>query len=176
MLASMAFEYPPTPEAVASQAMLGGRSSDLPSNRLSDQFSGVDRAYGSGDLNKIAPQGGVGVGTTPWPSAGKTKKGKPFDSAAVEKALSQPRELVKTDPRRLHATQPGITRDGVEYYMGDEYKNTGTTYADRGNVGNRNPVVYNKPDGKRLLLSGHHRAGASLLKGEQFDAIHVFGE
>jgi hypothetical protein len=76
------------------------------------------------------------------------------------------------DPRDLHATQGTVTRPGVNYYMGNEYQETGRTYADMHQAGNRYPVVYTR-GGQNKLLSGHHRATAALLRGEQFRAIHI---
>jgi len=60
--------------------------------------------------------------------------------------------------------------------MSDEYEQTGETYADKDNIGNQMPVVYNKSNGQNVLLSGHHRAQAALLQGRQFDARQVYGD
>ena len=78
----------------------------------------------------------------------------------------------EVDPRHLHSTQTNITLPGVNYYMGDEYRQTGRTFADMDKAGNRFPVVYTR-EGQNKLLSGHHRATAALLRGEQFRAIHI---
>jgi hypothetical protein len=165
--------YNLTPQQEAATVLLGG---ELPAPSLSDQFKRVNRVFGSGDIDALTP--GV-TGVTPWPSAAKSKKGFPFDKGAVRDALTSPvseKAIGPQDPRQLHSTQPGLSRQGVEYYMGDEYNQTGRTFADQNNVGNTRPVVYHKGDGRNLLLSGHHRAGAALLRGEQFNAQHVFGD
>jgi hypothetical protein len=167
--------YNLTPQQEAATAMLGGKI-PTPDPYISQQFASVNRAFGSGDVDMAAK--GL-TGTAPWPGASKSKKNDLYDKDAVRDALTAPRtekDVRPQDPRQLHATQPGITRGGVEYYMGDEYANTGRTFADQNNVGNTRPVVYHKSDGRSLLLSGHHRATAALLQGEQFNAHHIFGD
>lgn len=169
------FRYPITPEARAINSMLvGPPQTDVPSH-VSAQFERVNRMYGSGDLDSVSRTAAV-AGVAPWPRAARKRNAPLYDRDLVREALSQPRteeSVYPADPRNLHSTQPGITRDGVEYYMSDEYSNTGRTYADQGNAGNRQPVVYRKASGENLLLSGHHRAGAALLKGEPFNALHI---
>ena len=166
--------YPETPEQQASRTMLGGPDPKTP-RHISDQFTRVNRMYGSNDLDQVAKSSGS-AGIIPWPMAGKTKKGANYDKDLVRAELSKPVNLTATDPRQLHASQPGITRDGVDYYRGANYQNTGETYADQDNAGNRFPVVYNKEDGRSILLSGHHRATAALIQGKQFDARHISGK
>jgi hypothetical protein len=168
------FEYPHTPEQNAARSMLGGPPQDIPGH-VSSQFDRVNAQYGSGDLDSIS-KSSASAAPISFPTASRSKKEPLYDKSQVTAALSQPSSLKTirpTDPRQLHATQPGITRDGVEYYMGDEYNNTGATFADKGNPGNLRPVVYNKNNGQSLLLSGHHRAQAANLQGRQFDAQHI---
>ena len=133
----------------------------------------VHRAYGSKDPEQMF-QGGPKT-VSPWPSAGRTKSNpKGYNSALVEKALSNPAPHMRDmDPRDMHATQPWITRAGVSHYMGDEYRRTGRTFADQDQVGNRFPVVYTDSQGRNKILSGHHRATAAVLQGEQLRAINV---
>jgi hypothetical protein len=87
---------------------------------------------------------------------------------------------VDVDPRRLKATQPSVTRAGVEYYMGEAHRRTGETFADRMSSGNRYPVIYSRthPVTGRvddMILSGHHRATAALLSGQFLRARYVEG-
>jgi hypothetical protein len=131
-------------------------------------FGRAHRAYGTG-----RPEFLFGEGQTapaPWPNAGKTKKGPAWDKDTVHRALSKDPVLEDYDPRNLHASQPSIVKTHVDYYMSDSYRRTGATAADAGNVGNQYPTVYHTPDGKRLLLSGHHRAAAALLQGQPLRA------
>lgn len=169
--------YNLTPQQEAATAMLGGKI-PKPDQFISDQFSRVNQLHGSGNLDKISANAAA-PGVVPWPTATASKKKPLYDKNVVTGALSQPKsekDVRPQDPRQLHATQTGLTRGGVEYYMGDEYSKTGRTYADQDNLGNTRPVVYHKSDGRSLLLSGHHRAGAALLQGGQFNAQHVFGD
>lgn len=135
------------------------------------QFETVHRAAGTNDPETLFGQGGVTP--APWPRAGRDKRRRPFDQGLVDAAIREP-NFRDMDPAQLHSTQPSVTRAGVDYYMGDEYERTGTTYADMGSAGNRHPVVYNR-EGTNMLLSGHHRAAAALLKGQQFRANYVEG-
>lgn len=137
------------------------------------EFGRVFSSWGAGDASQLfgeSPQT-----TTPWPNAPRRKDRKPYDQARVKEFLQQPPELEDVDPRYLHSTQPNLTRPGVDYYMGDDYQQTGQTFADQGNEGNRYPVVYSRDDGVNLLLSGHHRGAASLLRGEQMKARRLEG-
>ena len=79
------------------------------------------------------------------------------------------------DPRWLKQTQSGVTLPGVRYYAEDPtYHETGETYADKGDIGNKYPVVYQHSDwGVRLILAGHHRAAASLALGKPLRALVI---
>jgi hypothetical protein len=136
-------------------------------------FEQVHRLHGSGDPNLLFK--GAPKTLTPWPSAGKTKaQPRGYDQNLVNVALKAPEQhMTEMDPRHLHATQPWVTKEGVDYYMTDEYKKTGRTFADQGNAGNRFPVVYRDTQGRNKLLSGHHRATAALHMGGQFHALLV---
>lgn len=149
------FQYPKTDDEV-------GRS----------QWAGVHRAHGTGDVDAVF--GGAPKTLTPWPQAGRTKADpRGYDPARVEAAVRDPHpHMREIDPRNLHSTQPWITREGVSHYMGDEYKKTGQTFRDMDQAGNRFPVVYNR-GGQNKLLSGHHRATAALIRGEQFRGIYI---
>jgi hypothetical protein len=147
--------------------------------------SDAGRLYGAKDIEALFP-GGREIASTPWGMAGRRKDRRDYDEDLVHDALARPADdLADIDPRHLRATQPMVTRGGVEYYMGDEYNRTGRTFADQGDVGNVFPVVYSRrneyrvadwqPEEEHLLLSGHHRATAALLQGRQFQARHIRG-
>jgi hypothetical protein len=112
-----------------------------------------------------------------------TGASKGYDKSRVHEALSRDPtadEMKHFDPRELEGSQPGIQRGALEHYMGDEYHHTGRTYADQHNPGNKHPVVYSYPhpvDGTEhhVLLSGHHRATAALLRGEPLLAREIKG-
>lgn len=53
----------------------------------------------------------------------------PTTRAAVRELLNTAPVLLEVDPRELSATQPLVTRAGVEHYMGEVYPRTGRTYA-----------------------------------------------
>lgn len=126
----------------------------------------VGRLYGTGDLDKMF--GGSPTTTTPWSrvSASKTMKNG-FPAAVIADAIANLKYTTEAlDPRTLRATQTGITRDGVNYYMGTAYDETGTTYADGHSQVNEFPTVYRKRNGQLAIVTGHHRFAAGLLQGK----------
>lgn len=128
-------------------------------------FEVAHRAYGTRDLDAVF-RGHVEA-PAPWPRAGRTKTEPLYDQAKVTAALQQPPTLHDFDPRNLHATQGSVIRHHASYYMDQpDYRTTGATSADQGNVGNQYPTVYRDRRGRNLLLSGHHRATTALLRGE----------
>jgi len=87
--------------------------------------------------------------------------------AVTARVLTARPQLEQVDPRRLLATQGGLDREGVRYYLGTGSLRWGLTYADRDDVGNADPVILVRArDGARLILAGHHRATAALLRGQ----------
>lgn len=137
--------------------------------------AGIDRMFPR-DWDSKEPALKAGA---PWPPAGRSKQFKDYDEDKVREVLSNPeRQHVApqdpTDPS-LRSTQPEVTRAGVQHYMSDEYRQKGALFADQTNPGNVTPVIYHRSDGQSLTLSGHHRGAAALLRGEQFNAIHVHG-
>jgi hypothetical protein len=137
------------------------------------QWRTAHAIHGAGDAGAYFK--GAPKAPTPWPSAGRTKSDpRGYKPDLVQKALSNPGpHMREMDPRHLHATQPSVTSEGVNHYMGDDYRKTGRTFADQHVESNRFPVVYTDPQGRNKLLSGHHRATAALLQGRQLRAIHV---
>jgi hypothetical protein len=151
--------YPKTPEEAASS-----------------QWAGVHRLHGAGETQALFK--GAPKTVSPWPSAGRTKSNsRGYDPARLNAAMQDPSaHMRQMDPRNLHATQPWVTKAGTDYYMCDTYRQTGRTFADMNQATNRFPVVYTDVQGRNKLLSGHHRATAALLRGEQFHALHVTEE
>lgn len=152
-----------------------------------DDHKRAEQVFGSNDLAKIASGP---VATPPWKSA-NSWHGKPlYSKDAVRSAVKEVREgkphLADVDPRYLYATQPGLTRHGVDHYLGQH--STEASLADTENSGNKYPVIYKRDnragnpdlpewwnDHDHIILSGHHRAAAALLRGEQFKAVLVEG-
>lgn len=87
-------------------------------------------------------------------------------------SLDRPRRLV--DPSELWASQYGVTRAGVDYYLNEpRYRRTAWTWADQWKRINREVVVWAKaPEGPQLL-SGHHRTTVALLRGEPIEVVWV---
>jgi hypothetical protein len=164
------------------------RGTDL--SHFEDEYlprgSDAARLYGAKDIGALFPEGKE-IASTPWGMAGRRKDRQDYDPDLVRDAIRAPAEhLVDVDPRHLRATQPMVTRGGVDYYMNDPaWRETGRTYAEQGNPGNAFPVVYSRhnefrqadwqPEYEHLLLSGHHRGTAALLQGKQFKARQVVG-
>lgn len=156
----MTFQYPKGPDDPDIDAF------------TRDRWKVAHRVVGSGNVDELF-QGGSEITPTPWPQATRMKRRQSFDKGLVQEAIRNP-QFRDLDPAQLHSTQPNVTRAGVNHYMGDEYERTGTTFADMDQAGNRHPVVYNR-EGQNMILSGHHRAAAALLKGQQFRANYVEG-
>jgi hypothetical protein len=137
-------------------------------------YSRAAEFYGAGDVDKMF--NGSPITPTPWAGMRRRKDLKDYDEGLVEHAIRHPDQfpVVGVDPRNLRASQPNVTRAGVSYYMADDYRRTGETYADQHQSGNAVPVVYRRGD-EDIILSGHHRAAASLLRGEQFQSRLVEG-
>ncbi len=122
------------------------------------------RQRGSGSLESLFPEA-VPKATVPWPRAPRLPDRRLFDRVAVEAEFEHQRPAVGFfDPATLWASQPGVTRAGVEYYLGLRWWITGETYADRHSLFNRLPVIEVRPDGKHVILNGHHRSCAALLQ------------
>ena len=96
-----------------------------------------------------------------------TGAGRVRRSEAVARVLNARPRLEQVDPRGLLATQGGLDREGIRYYLGTGFTRWGLTYADRHSVGNADPVILLRSrDGARLILAGHHRATVALLRGQ----------
>jgi hypothetical protein len=114
----------------------------------------------------------------PWAQAHRSKRLRSYDLDrvwAVIREVNRHDSLAELDPRDLHATQPSVTKEGVTYYLGSRYFETGRTFADREKAENRVPVIYSRMGGQRLILTGHHRAAAAILLGQPLLALLVRG-
>ena len=155
------FQYPKTEEEATESGLTPVRA-----------FAQVHQLHGVADPEALFK--GHVTSTTPWPRAGRSKHEPLYNREAVHAALRDPHQHIReVDPRFLHANQPEVTRAGVKHYMGDEYRQTGRTFADQHMAGNRWPFVYTTRRGMNVILSGHHRATAALLNGDQLRAIHI---
>jgi hypothetical protein len=143
---------------------------------LSDASALLDRLWGSADLARVFPNA-IAKATLPWPRGRRLPGGRLFDRASLDAELAEPLPAIALlDPRTLWASQPYVTRAGVEYYLGSRWFRTGDTYADQHVMFNRLPVVERRADGTDVLLGGHHRSCAALLAGEPVLArciVHV---
>lgn len=107
---------------------------------------------------------------TPWPPAGQRKDRAAYRKDLVEDAVRNKQKTEPVDPRNLRSMQPNVTHAGVmHYWIHTEL------YADQNQAGNQVPVVYERDDDTRLLLSGTHRAVKALLMGQDLEAILVKG-
>ena len=131
--------------------------------------------YGKGET-ELFPEGSSDRTTVPFPRAGRSKRRGDYDKAAVSAAITAS-ETSLVDPRQLSASQPMVTKPGVQHYMSDDYTKTGAVFADADQAGNKTPVVYVRSGTRTeaVILSGHHRATAALLRGEPLEAIVVEG-
>jgi hypothetical protein len=148
--------------------------------RIDDFYGAVERHGGTHEALRAVFRDHPTT-PTPWGAAGylkseKTGPGLAAHRELIRKELEQPPNLVDVDPRELHATQPSIIREATAHYLGAQWRAGGETFADKGNPGNRNPVVYRRArDGAHLILSGHHRATAALMRGKPLKARLVEG-
>lgn len=138
----------------------------------------VRQVHGSKDTGALFGPHGVTT-TTPWPGAARYKDAPVFDREQVHAELRHPdRRLVNIDPRILSANQPGLVRAGVaHYYDHPDYADLGHTFADHHEVGNQFPFVVtkrtrspNQPPHEHVIIAGHHRAAAALLRGTHLRA------
>ena len=148
----------------------GAAGGEHESSYEADQRAGVRRLHGAKDIHALFPRDIPATGT-PWPSASRRKGEPKFDQEAVSAELSRPPSLVRIDPRILSSGQPGLVRAGVAHYLDNpEYAEVGHTFEAGRNLGNQFPFVVTKrhpvAGHEHVIISGHHRAAAALLRGE----------
>lgn len=146
-------------------------------NRLDSMRSTASRAddvYGSNDIEKLF--NGNGQTGAPWEPAGQSKSKMTYDKDLVARSITHPNEfpVEEHDPRTFRSTQPNVTREGVSHYLEGREGTYGETQGDH-RLGNDLPRVYNREDGQKLLLTGHHRAAAALIKGTPLKAVTING-
>lgn len=136
----------------------------------------TDEFFGANNVDHMFPHGALTT-SVPWAPAGPTRTHRAYDVRAVTEAVNNPQQFKPEllDPRGLRATQPGLQRAATKYYL--DNPNPARTFADPDHVGNQTPVAFhNEMTGHTAILSGHHRAAAALLRGDQFNAIVVSGK
>lgn len=145
------------------------------------KVSDLHDLWGSGErgMDSIFPDGIAKV-NSPFRTAGRRKDVEDVEWDKVRDAIQNPeKHMDDIDPRDLKGTQPSVTRQAADHYMKNDYRKNPGTFADQGNPGNTHPFVYSRHGpGDRvdhILLSGHHRALADLLKGRKTRAIHIHG-
>ena len=134
------------------------------------------RVSGAGELDALFPDEAL-LTPVPWAQAGKRRTHATYDQEVVGALLAIPplaAVFADLDPTDLHATQPSLTRAGVAYYLHDDYRRHGRTYADQFKAGNKFPIVYRR-GAQNLILSGHHRAAAALLLDKPYRARVIEG-
>ena len=119
--------------------------------------------WGCGDLDLCFK--GAAKTTVPWPSAGR-RKGEPRTPVAtVQHLLMAPPRLHEVDPRTLYASQPWVLRTHTGYYLTGEWELTGRTSADMHSSTNRYPTFAER-SGQLVIITGHHRSLAALIRGQ----------
>lgn len=105
--------------------------------------------------------------TCPWPRA-RRGRGALFSAhECTNERLIGLAVLDEVDPRIVHATQPYVLRHHAAYYLSGQWELSGITSADRAQPTNRFPLVADDGRGGLVLLSGHHRALAALVRGRK---------
>lgn len=152
--------------------------------------AGVERYHlpigtplGNAEAAKLWGKGKAALSAiNPWPEkGGKIEDVKKFgkvqyDRPGLAKALlEREKHTIEFDPRRIdYASQPGITKAGVEHYM--DHPDEPFSGAGAKKPGNIDPVIFHDLDtGKNTILSGHHRATAALLSGRTMRAVYYEG-
>jgi hypothetical protein len=123
-------------------------------------------------FDEMFPPDAGPVRPVPFNRAPRSKKLMPHQSELVEEAIELGRTQL-VDPRVLLATQTGVTRPGVRFYLGERFARTGDTYQADRDPGNRLPLVYIRDGTDAMILAGHHRATAALI--QPLEAIVVAG-
>lgn len=120
--------------------------------------------------------GGSPTRPVPWRQQSRSKHLHDYDKAKVRECLTNPEHPIEdADPRTLKASQPSVVRAAAQHYLTGEHEKTGDTFGDKGNLGNKTPVVYEHENGDRVILSGHHRALKALFHGHPLRARVVRG-
>lgn len=140
----------------------------------------VEHRHWGGGLNSLFPSdedGPRSVAVVPWQQAGQRKDRKTYDEDLVARSITHPHEfpIEDVDPRELRATQPKVLRAGVKHYMENNEGTYGEQNGGDRKLGNDVPRIYHREDGQKIILTGHHRAAAALLKGEPLRAMVIRG-
>jgi hypothetical protein len=141
--------------------------------RRIETHNGLDALAGVGPAALFDAESGP-LRPVPFPRASRSRHRFSVDRRPVEAGIASG-VTVLVDPRRLSATQPSITRDGIRFYSTDRYQRTGDTHQGDRDPGNRLPLVYVRDGTEALILAGHHRATVALVQGQTLEAIVVAG-
>ena len=96
----------------------------------------------------------------PWPTADVS-----IPQEIIDTVVASPDDVNEVDPRLLFATRPTLNRKRAEYYLSDAWETTGRTAADPLAAQNRTPIVITDALGRLVIVTGHHRALAALIRG-----------
>lgn len=134
--------------------------------RTGDQWSRPELFWGKPEYYHY--RGGC---TLPLPCYGSPKG--QYDPDIVMAQTTGRKNIERVDPRTLTGTQIGVTKQGMNHYLSAEYEKSGITFADHQMESNEIPLVYFRSDGVRLILTGHHRSVAALVKGKMLECVAV---
>lgn len=112
----------------------------------------------------------------PWRQAHPHTVVRRLDPSAEHSWGSAP--MKEVDPRDLHATQRALTTGGLQHYYESSSRDFSDLFDKNRGQSNLHPIVYRSIDPSYphdILLSGHHRAAVSLLKGRPLRALVVTG-
>lgn len=144
---------------------LKGRWTHLSSEAPEGSSPRAVAAFGKG-FSALFPADSGPTAISPWQHAGRRIDEPLYDKALVAKALVNP-HYQPVDPRNLHSIQDGITKAGLRHYLSDPNKPFDPNNSDPA-------IVYVRARNRqKVILAGHHRAAAALVKGQPFYAIVV---
>ena len=131
--------------------------------------------WGQGAHEAMFPSGSGPLRPVPFPRAKRSRTRFGREQDKVVAAIRAQNGVEDVDPRTLSANQPSITSPGLAHYMKQIYYLTGDTYEEGHDPGNKTPIVYIRDGTEVLILAGHHRSSAALLRAEPVRAIVVRG-
>ncbi|MEN9821950.1 MAG: hypothetical protein RLZ04_376 [Actinomycetota bacterium] len=119
--------------------------------------------YGCGSLDALFVHGADRI-TCPFPQAPQRKNETRPKGLFTHELTSSAARLTFVDPRVLHGSQSWILRQHVGYYLTERWELTGIPSAED-TPGNRFPTVVEDAAGRLVIVAGHHRAAAALIRG-----------
>jgi hypothetical protein len=134
-----------------------------PANLDRSAFPTTEALYGAGNVDAVFK--GAPKTVAPWPSAGRLKSGKQWDKDLIKEAMQDKPPVEMIDPRYLHSTQREVVLEHAKRYMDDPKAKPLA-----GDSSNNDVWIYERLDGRRDILTGHHRALRALLQGTELEA------